>query len=527
MTRAWDVIALGSEPDALAAATYLARAGRRVLVLEPRELLGGSMVTQELVPGCRVDAVFDDLGWVAPAVVAELDLARHGLELLHPDPMLTAPARHGGHLALWRDIERTRTSIRSLSTRDAERWPEFVMVMAKHAALLETICTSPAPRPTSPGTDDLRSVVRLAQQVGFGGRADLLEFVRTLPMSIGELLDDWFESDTLKGALAAGGISGLMQGPRSGGTAFLFLHRHVGGAPGAVRRRQVARGGTGCLVDALAAAARAAGVQLRCGAGVERILTRDARVQGVVLANGDELTAPRVLSGADARTTLLELSDPLALDPEVVHAVRHIRHRGQLARVHLAVDELPRVRGLNGDGLAAGAVVIAPSIADLERAWDDAKYGRVSARPWLEVSIPTIADPTRAPDATHLLSVSVQYVPHTLREGEWTSERRDALGNLVVDLLAEYAPGLRDSIIERRVLAPCDLESCYGLREGAPDQGEMTLDQILFMRPLPGWAHYRTPIEGLWMCGAATHPGGRMPGTSGRLAAREMLRDRT
>ncbi|HUF27922.1 MAG TPA: NAD(P)/FAD-dependent oxidoreductase [Gemmatimonadaceae bacterium] len=526
-TAAYDVVILGSEPSALTAAAYLAKAGRRVLLLERREDLGGAVVTEELLAGCRVDAVFDDIGWLPRSIVSELELRRHGLELVQLDPMVTAPAKHGGHLALWRQLGRTQDSIRALSTRDAERWPDFATGMAKHAALLESLYEAPAPRPGAggmPTSDDLRGLLRLGRRAGLRGRADLLELARVVPMSIAELLDDWFESDTLKGALAGGAIGGLMQGPRSGGTAFLFLHRHVGGESGAVRARQTARGGAGRLADALAAAAREAGAEIRCGACVDRVRVQGGRATGVVLGNGDEIAARAVLSGKDPRTTMLDLVEPLHLDPDAARAARQIRFRGPMARVHLAVDELPRFRGIGGDGLLGGSVVIAPSLDHLERAYDDAKYGRVSERPYLEIAIPTFADPSRAPAATHIVSVTMQYAPYTLREGEWTPERRSALGDLVVGALAEYAPALRETVIERCVLTPRDLEQRYGLREGSPDQGEMMLDQILFMRPMPGWSRHATPIHGLWLCGSGTHPGGRIAGVSGRLAAREILR---
>ena len=521
----WDTVILGSEPSALVAAAHLARAGRRVLVLEEREQLGGSWATQELMPGCRIDPVFDDVGWLPEDLVSGLELRRHGLDLIEPDPMVVAPGRRGGYLALWRDVNRTRESIRTLAVQDAERWPAFADEMARHASILGTLYDAPPPRlGGAPDRDDLAGLFRLARRVGLAGRADLLELTRVVPMPIGELLDDWFESDTLKTTLGFGGVHGLLQGPRSGGTAFLFLHRHVGGGAGAIRMRQIARGGSGALVAALAAAARAAGAEIRTASRATRIDVRGGKVHGVVLDDGVELTAPSVLSSLDPRSTLLDLAGPLHFDPELVAALQHVRHRGATARVHFAVGELPRFRGIEAREMLGGALVLAPSLDDVERAYDDAKHGRMSARPALEIVIPTLADPSRAPAATHLLSVTVQYAPHRLREGGWTDARRDELGRTVLATLAEHAPGIRETVVGQCVLSPVDLERCYGLREGSLDQGEMTLDQILFMRPLPALARYRTPIDGLWLCGAATHPGGRIPGVSGRLAAREILK---
>ena len=520
-----DVLILGSEPSALVAAAYLARAGRRVTVLEGREQPGASWTTQELIPGCRIDPVFDDVGWLPPAIAAELDLHSHGLDLMAPDPMVVAPGRRGGHLALWRDQQRTRESIRALAVNDAEEWPAFASEMARHASILEAVYDAAAPRlGGTPDRDDLAGLFRLARRVGLAGRADLLELTRVAPMPIGELLDDWFESDTLKSALAFGGVHGLLQGPRSGGTAFLFLHRHVGGTAGAVRMRQVSRGGTSGLIAALASAARAAGAEIRTSAAAERIVVSDGRVRGVALTDGTELTAPAVLSSLDPRSTLLDLAGPMHLEPELVGALQHVRYRGGAARVHFAVDELPRFRGIEAREMLAGALVLAPGLEEIERAYDDAKHGRMSARPALEITIPTLADPSRAPAATHVLSITVLYAPHHLRDGAWTDARREEIGRTVLGTLAEYAPGIRETVVGQCVLSPQDLEQRYGLREGSLDQGEMTLDQILFMRPLPALARYRTPIDGLWLCGPATHPAGRIPGMSGRLAAREIIK---
>ena len=520
-----DAIILGSDPSALVAAAYLARAGRRVLVLEPREQPGGAWATQELIPGCRIDPVFDDVGWLPREIATDLDLRRHGLELVEPDPMVVAPGKRGGHLALWRDQQRTRESIRALAAKDAERWPTFAAEMARHASIIEALYEAAPPRlGGTPDRDDLTGLFRLARRVGLAGRADLLELSRVAPMPIGELLDDWFESDTLKSALALGGVQGLLQGPRSGGTAFLFLHRHVGGGEGAVRARQIARGGSAALIAALVAAARAAGAEVRVGSAPAKLRIDASRIRGVVLADGSELEAPVVLSSLDPRATLLELAGPSHLDPELVGALQHVRYRGATARVHFAVDELPRFRGLEERGLLAGAIVLATGLDDIERAYDDAKHGRLSARPALEVVIPTLADPSRAPAATHVLSVTVNYAPWHLRDGGWTDARRDELGRLVLGMLTEHAPGIRETVVGQCVLSPADLERCHGLREGSIDQGEMTLDQILFMRPLPALARYGTPVEGLWLCGPATHPGGRVPGMSGRLAAREILK---
>ncbi len=348
----------------------------------------------------------------------------------------------------------------------------------------------------------------------------MIDLLRVLPMAVAELLDDWFEADALKGTLAAGAVSGVLQGPRSGGTAFGLLHHLVG--QGAFRCPATVRGGVGVLAHALAATARQHGAEIRTGAAVERITVKDGRAAGVVLASGEELAARTIVSAADPRRTLLGLVEPIHLDPDVALAVRHIRCRGPLAKVNLALDELPRLPppGLTGHGV----VSISPSLDYLEHAFDDAKHGAISRKPYCEIRVPSVLDPSLAPRGKHVMSVLVQYAPYHLRDG-WTAAQREALGDAVVATLAEYAPNLPAAILHRQVLTPKDLEDGWGLTEGSLYHGELSLDQILFMRPVPGWSRYRTPLEGLYLCGPGAHPGGGIAGLAGRNAARTILQD--
>jgi phytoene dehydrogenase-like protein len=412
-----------------------------------------------------------------------------------------------------------------LSKPDADRWAAFTAQLTHWASFLETVYTSAPPRLVPSQAVEWLALFNLGRRVRGLGKHDMIELLRTMPMSVADWLDDWFETDALKGALGASGVAGMMQGPRSPGTAFVMLHRHVG-CRGVVRPAWSAQGGIGKLAGALAEAARQRGAEIRTGARVEHILIKDGRATGVVLANGEEIAARRIVSNADPRHTLFDLVGPLHFDPDFVQAVRNIKFRGAQAKVNLALAGLPEFAGLpDGHDHLRGTILISPSLNYLERAYDDAKYGALSRRPHLEIRIPTLADPTLAPPGGHVMSIFVQYAPYHLRDGTWDSVRREALGDTVVETLAGYAPNIRSVILHRQVLTPLDLEQTFELTEGHLDHGELTLDQILFMRPAPGWAQYRTPIHNLYLCGAGTHPGGRTAGLSGYNAAREILKD--
>ncbi len=474
-----NAIVIGAGANGLVAAHLLARAGRRVLVLERQ---------------AEAQAVAD-AGWVPPAVVRDLALDRHGLLIQRPDPWLAVALPDGGRLELSQDPGRTVEAIRRHSPADAAKWPEFCARMRRLGGVLEALYQQPAPDVETREPGELLRLGRLGLAVRRLGRQAVIDLLRILPMSAAELLDEWFTSDALKAALGAAGVLHLRQGPRAGGTAFNLLHHHVGCGPGVFRPP---------LSNLSRVLAGLPGVEVRRGTPAARITVDAGRASGVILSSGEHLPAPVVVSGADPRATLLGLLEPGWLDPEFVRAVRAIKCRGVAARVTLTLDRAPDFTTL----------LVADSLDHLERAHDDAKYGRVAQRPWLEA---------RAEDGRGV--VHVQSVPHAPANGGWTDARREALGDAVLEQLLARAPALRAAVTGREVLTPADLEARFGLTEGHAYHGELTLDQILFMRPVAGWSRYRTPVRGLYLCGAGTHPGGAVAGGAGRLAARQILKD--
>ncbi|MFN2563775.1 MAG: phytoene desaturase family protein, partial [Gemmatimonadaceae bacterium] len=429
---------------------------------------------------------------------------------------------------LHHDPQRSAALIRKHSPADAEKWPAFAERIARLAGFLRAAYAAAAPTVDATSAADLLSLARLGTRLRVLGKTEMVELLRTVPMSVGELLDDWFDTDILKGVVGARGVTGILQGPRSGGTAFVLLHHQVGRPVGAFRTPTAVRGGVGNLARALAAAATSFGAEVRTGSEVVRVSTQGGRASGVVLRDGDEIAARRVISGADPRRTFLGLCDPSRLDPGFVRAVRNVRYRGAWAKVNLALGALPSFTALRGDGSETalrGTIAISPSLMYLERAYDDAKYGRVSQHPHLEVRIPSLADPTLAPAGKHVMSIEVQYAPYHLRDRQWDDAARDALGDRVLETLAAYAPDLPGLVLHRQVLTPGDLESVFSLTEGHAYHGELTLDQILFMRPVAGWSRYRTPVRDLYLCGAGTHPGGGIAGGAGANAARVILKE--
>jgi len=525
MAATYDVIVIGAGINGLTAACHLAKAGRRVLVLERRPQAGGASVTEDLAPGFRYDPCSSDPGWIPPAMIRDLDLTRHGLELLPSDATLTGIGTDAGTLMLHRDQQTTIAAIEKVSRGDARQWPAFAQRMHKLAGFLEMMYEMQPPRLIGGGLGEMVTLAKLGHKLRGLGKKDMVELLRVLPMSIAELLDDEFENDLLKATIGAGGVSSIFQGPRSAGTAFVMLHHHVGSDTGAFRMRQRVRGGTGSLANALASAARAAGAEIRLGTLVTALRIASGRVTGVVLAGGDEISCTETVSSTDVRTTLLDLAGPAWLDPELVRAVQNVRARGVVARMHLALSELPRFTTLpaTSDALR-GVISIATNLDHIERAYDDAKHGGISRRPVLEITIPSLADPGLAPAGQHVMSISVQYAPFTLRHGEWNAETREALGRDVIGIVTEHAPDFARTVLHQQVLTPADLADNYFQPEGSTDHAELGLDQILFMRPLAGFSRNQSPIDGLFLGGAGSHPGRAIAGGAGRLAARAVLK---
>jgi len=520
----YDAIVIGGGHNGLITATCLAKGGLETLVLERGEEPGGCAATDELWPGIRVDTGAHELGALDPRVVA-------ALEFVEPDPTIVSLLPDGGALTLYRDPARSAASIRRFSERDADRWPAFLEAMARAARTLGVLYEATPPRLAGADRGDLWELARLGVKLGRVGRADTVELMRLLPMTVEELLSEWFESEALQGLIAARGCRGVFQGPLAAGTAFMLLHSLVGGSGDPFSGRWV-KGGMGRLGTVLAAAAARAGVAVRTGAAVERILVSDGTVSGVTLASGEEIAADVIASSATPRETFLRLVDPLDLDPDFLRQVGNIRYRGGVAKVHLALDCPPPFAGVSAaGGMAEGGhehaarFCVCPDLMYLERAHDDAKYGDVSREPHLEAVCPTLWDPTLAPEGTHVMSILVQYVPFTRRDGAWDDAAREALGDTVLRTLEAYAPGFTASVSHRHVMTPVDFDRRFGLADGNIYHGEMALDQALIGRPVPGWARYRTPIAGLYACGAGAHPGGGLTGSPGTNAAREILSD--
>lgn len=525
MSRSYDAVVIGGGHNGLVAAAYLARGGLWPVVVEREEVLGGTAVTEEFSPGFKVDTGAHRLDALHRRLFADLGLEREGLKMVRADPTVFSPQSDGRGLLLWRDAAASAESIRTFSAADAERWVSFVEHMTRAAAVLETIHGLTPPRLTGSEGGNLWELLRLGGVVRRHGRKEMVELLRLLPMSVFELLEEWFESDVLRGAVGASGIVGLFQGPLASGTAYRLLHG-LAGAGGVIRPTCWIMGGMGNLAQALAKAAQRQGAEIRTGISAARILVEDGAAVGIVLESGEEIRSRIVASSADPGATFLGLVDPLELDPVFLRKVRNIRYRGACAKVNLALCELPDFRCAPGNGPhLRAAISISPSLEYLERAYDDAKYGAFSREPYLEAFIPSLWDSSLAPEGSHAMSVLAQYAPYSLREGSWDDAKRAALGDTVIDTLARYAPNIENAIVDRQVLTPADLESRFGLTEGHIHHGELTLDQSFFMRPVPGWSRYRTPIEGLYLCGAGTHPGGGINGASGYNSAREILRD--
>jgi phytoene dehydrogenase-like protein len=524
MPGSYDAIVIGGGHNGLVSAAYLARAGKKVLVLERRHVLGGAAVTEEVFPGFRFSVCSYVVSLLRPEIIRELDLPRHGLEILPLDGTFT-PLPSGDFLWRMNDHARTRREIYRHSPTDAEAYDEYAKAMVDMARFVKPILSMVPPDPFSFDLPGFARLLELGQRFRRLPRLSQHRLLQLMTMSAADMLDQWFETDVLKATMSASGIIGTFLGVRSPGTAYVLLHHYMGEIDGAFRSWGFSRGGTGAISLAIAAAAREAGVEIRTETPVERIKVKSGRATGVVLPRGEEVDAKVVLSSADPHVTFLRLCEPGALDAEFLGDVRRFKFRGSSGKVNLALDGLPDFSCLPGPGPhLRGAISISPSVEYMERAYDDAKYGDFSRRPYVDIVIPSLTDPSVAPPGKHVLSCFVQYAPYKLREGTW-DEKREAFGDTVIDTLSQYAPNLRKLILHRQVLTPLDLEREWSLTEGNIFQGELSLEQLFFLRPVPGWARYRTPLRNLYLCGSATHPGGGIMGAPGRIAALEVLRD--
>lgn len=520
MTPNYDTIIIGAGHNGLVSAAVLAKAGYSVLVLERRDVLGGAAATEEPHSGYCFNTGADDAALFSDEIIRELFLKMHGLELRESPAAVFAPQLDGSALTLWQDEERTVRELERLHEGDAGRYPAFAGQVNAMAKILRDMFLRTPPDLAQRNVSDVLSWGEVGLRLRRMGHNEMMAFMRLLPMPVYEYLDEWFESDPLKGALAAPGVTGMRQGPRAAGTTLMMLYQQSNG----FNRTRFVLGGIGRLSEALAMAARSNGAQIRTSSPVERIIVDDGRAAGIRLTNGEELYARTILSSADPHHTFLSLVGPTNIEPRFMRKVRNIIFRGSTAKVNLALSALPIFNGQRSVEQLTGHIRICPSLDYLERAYDDAKYGQISRRPLLDVVIPTLIDPTLAPPGHHVMSIRMQYAPYDLHDDSGWSSRREQLGDLIVDTLADYAPDLKDHILHRQVLTPLDWEREYGLTEGSIFHGQMSLDQLLVLRPAPGWSRYRTPVRNLYLGGSGAHPGGGVTGAPGFNAARAVAR---
>jgi phytoene dehydrogenase-like protein len=524
MAEQRDVVIIGGGHNGLVTAFYLAKAGFKPLVLERRAQTGGAAITEEFHPGFRCSTLSHSAGPIRPDIVVEMQLAQHGLKLISPEASVVSLSPEGRALTLYNDPYKSAKEIAAFSQKDADRYPELQESLRKMGGVIADALTMTPPDIDSPSRTDLWGMLQTGRALRKLGKKDLYRLLRWGPMAIADLVAEYFETDLVRGTVAARGIFGTFLGPWSAGSALVLLIRAAGDATPA-GSAHFAAGGTGAITQAMTSAAKAAGAEIRTNAEVAEIRVKDGVAVSVVLKSGDEIAARAIISNADPKRTLLHLVDPIHLTPGFAEKLQHYRMMGTVAKINLALDGLPNFTAIKNGGSAAlaGRIQISHGIDYLERAFDESKYGAFSQKPYLEVTIPSLTDSTLAPPGKHVMSIYMQYAPYKLK-GDWDAQR-GALGDAVVNTLAEYAPSLPGLVLEGQILTPKDLEDTYGLTGGHIFHGELALDQFFTMRPLLDWARYRTPIANLYLCGSGTHPGAGLTGGSGANAAREILKD--
>src|SRR6202451_2472610 len=517
-----DIVIIGGGHNGLVTAFYLAKAGFKPLVLERRAQVGGAAVTDEFHPGFRCSTLAHCAGPIRPDVVREMQLEKHGVKFITPEACVTALSPDGRALSLSQDTNKSAEAIAAFSQKDAARYPEFEKSLGKIAAVIgEALATTP-PDIDHPDSGDLWSMLKTGRAIRKLGKRDMFRLLRWGPMAVADLASEYFETELLRAVIAARGVFGTFLGPWSAGSALVLLIR-AAGDPHPAGSASFAAEGMGAVTQAMASAAKAAGAEIRTGAEVIEIRVRNEAATGVLLSTGEEIQAKAVISNADPKRTLLKLTDPTHLSPDFVQKLQHYRGHGTVAKVNLALAGLPKFTALKkGDASALkGRIHMGDEIDYLERAFDESKYGQFSKQPYLEAAIPSLTDPTLAPDGKHVMSIYMQYAPYKLK-GDW-EEQRNALGQTVVQTLAQEAPNLPELILTHQIITPLDLEEVYGLTGGQIFHGDLALDQFFTMRPLLDWARYKTPITNLYLCGSGTHPGAGLTGGSGSNAAPEIL----
>jgi phytoene dehydrogenase-like protein len=523
-----DIIIIGAGHNGLVAAFYLAKAGFKPLVLERRHVIGGACVTEEFHPDFRCSSLADSAGLLLPQIVRDLQVERHGLEFIKPAVRVCALNPNGPPVCIYEDAKRTGAELANVSAKDSAKYSEFITTFQRLGRALRPLLTMTPPNIDAPTKSDLWNLGKLGWAVRGLGKKDEYRLLRYGPMAVADLAAEWFENETLRAVVAARGIFGAFAGPWSAGTsAPLLLQAAFEGH--AIAPVCFVKGGMGELTRALAKAATEAGAEIRTNSPVASITVSEGKAAGVVLSSGESIPAWTVVSNGDPGVTLVQLLEYDLLPPTFRNRVHNYRAHGAVVRVHLALSSLPKFVGLdcaNDSDLEklSGRIHIGPDIDYLERAFDAAKYGNFSSQPFMEITIPTLSDPSLAPSGAHIMSIHAQFAPYKLKNGDWDS-RRAELGDAIVKALSDYAPNLKELIVARKVLTPLDLERTFNLTGGHIHHGEMSLDQLFAFRPVIGCAQYRTPIQGLYLCGAGTHPGGGVTGAPGFNASREILRD--
>ena len=525
MSKKYDAIVIGAGHNGLTNAAYLAKSGLKVLVLEKNDYIGGAAVSRELYTDWKYSNCSYVCSLLRPEIIRDLQLPRHGLQVIPYGGGITF-CENGDHFGSYADHERQYREIARHSIRDANAYDRYEADVMKQTRLIRPFLMRTPPDPTSLKPRDLKELALLAKAFADPGEEGLADTLKFWTMSIGDFLDEYFDTDVLKAHLAGSGIIGTALGVYSPGTAYVLLHHYMGDVDGSVGAWGFARGGMGSVSDALASSLQSFGGEIKRNAEVSQIIVKNGRAVGVALANGDELYASNVISNLDPKRTFLKIMDANDLPPDVVKKAKNFKIRGSSGKLNIALDGLPTFNGIDKNSpLMIGDMHFIDSLTRMERAYDDWKSETWSKDPYVDMLIPTQVDPTMAPPGKHMMTVFVQYAPPRVNGGEWTNADRDAFGKTVIDQISQYSPDFKDLILHCEVRTPREIEDEVGLTEGNIFMGELTFDQLLFNRPFPGYAQYRGPVKGMYMCSSGTHPGGGVMAAPGANAAREILLD--